>query len=255
MEEKYKIHAFYIVGILLTVIIVLVSVQWSGIPNLSEKLSFALTLASLILAILAIGYAVYSNVSISRNVSTLNDVSLSVTSSAKDISEAARDLSNKIEGIPTKLEIMEGKVDQTNILLKQYSEKQEVPSKSEEQQPTENRNSTDDSFLKRSSITGLETLYACSLAYTTKIPFTIESLCESTNIGAIDYVKGFMVAAFASETIDSVSSKEIYNIIDISKDVLEGVKAELVERVKNDTAEFRELINKDIVAIEKFFEA
>jgi hypothetical protein len=61
MEEKYKIHIGYIFSILLAAIIILVTVKWGEIPRLVELIAFALTLTSLVLALIAIAYAVYSN--------------------------------------------------------------------------------------------------------------------------------------------------------------------------------------------------
>jgi predicted PurR-regulated permease PerM len=122
MDAKYKIHAFYIIGILLSIIVVLLTNNSSGIPNLGEKISFALTLASLILAVLAIGYAVYSNATISQTTSILNDASRNISNTATDISKAAQDLVLRVEEIPTRLDSVEGKVVETNVLLRQFSE-------------------------------------------------------------------------------------------------------------------------------------
>ena len=110
---KAKIHAFYIISILLGIIILLASVRFGNIPNLGDRLSFALTLASLLLAILAIGYNVVSNTSFSQTISTLNEVSRDVSETAKGISIAAKDLAIKIETIPTRLESMEGRLTES----------------------------------------------------------------------------------------------------------------------------------------------
>ena len=47
MEQKYKIHFSYLFAILITIIILLVTVKWSQVPNLAQLISFALTLSSL----------------------------------------------------------------------------------------------------------------------------------------------------------------------------------------------------------------
>lgn len=51
MEERYRIHAAYILTILITAIILLLTIQWSGIPALAEKLTFALTVLSVIVSL------------------------------------------------------------------------------------------------------------------------------------------------------------------------------------------------------------
>jgi len=38
MDDRFKIHSFYIVGILVAIIITLVTVEWSRVPNLVDYL-------------------------------------------------------------------------------------------------------------------------------------------------------------------------------------------------------------------------
>jgi len=100
MEQKYKIHFCYIFTILIAIIVILITVKWSQVPNLAQLITFALTLSSLILATLAITYAVYSNSSLSESISTLNNVSKDISETSNGISQAASDLAAKIETIP-----------------------------------------------------------------------------------------------------------------------------------------------------------
>jgi len=210
MEEKYKIHAFYILTILTSVIVILITVQWSGIPNLAEKISFALTLASLILAALAIGYAVYSNTTFSQTISTLNTVARDVSDSSQNISNAATDLSQKIEAIPSRLESMEVKVDQTNILLQQFSERGEAQPPSEKEKMAARE--IVDSFLERTSPAGLLMLYAYSLAFTQNKTFNAKELISSLSNIDINYARGFIVATRSAGLLDSTSDNYVVTV-------------------------------------------
>ena len=56
-----KIHFGYIFSILIAIIVCLVTVKWSDIPSLASYFNFALGVASLVLAVLAIVYAFLAN--------------------------------------------------------------------------------------------------------------------------------------------------------------------------------------------------
>lgn len=261
MEEKYKIHAFYILATLITIIIILMTIQWSAIPNLAEKISFALTLASLVLAALAIGYAVYSNTTFSQTISTLNTVAGNVSDTAKNISAAASELSQKIETIPSRLESMEGKVDQTNILLQQFSERGEIQPPSEQDKIAASE--IVDSFIEKSSPVGLLMLYAYTLAYTQNKKFNVKELISTlTNID-INYARGFIVAARSAGLIDSTSTDFVVTVSYVNEKLRNYLSNNLESHFKNTPNRFniaeatfrglKESYLKDKQQIEVFF--
>jgi hypothetical protein len=252
MEEKYKIHAFYILGILLTIIAILITIKWGDIPNLAQYISFGLTFASLLLAILAIGYAVYSNSSLSQSISTLNIVSHDISATSESISQAATDLAQKIETIPSKLEIVEGRVAETNILIKQFTDKQETlpPSKEEQKAAGE----IADTFLDGTSILGLFALFICAVAYTNKAPFKLSEICESLKLTRYDYAFGFLVAVRAAGLVNITDHKYIWNVVGVNERLLNGLRSELVERIKTAKTEgLKTAIETEIGLIEDFF--
>jgi hypothetical protein len=263
MEEKYKIHAFYVLLILVSIIIILVTVQWSAIPNLSEKLSFALTLASLILAALAIGYAVYSNTTISQSISTLNQVSNDVSETAKDISVAADNLSQVIEAIPTRLDSMEGKVDQTNILLQQYSEKGDTQPLSEGEKSA--ASGIVDLFIDKIPPAGLLILYAYFLAYSQKKLFKLKELIPILNISDYSYAHGFVMATKSIGLISSEKSGMATKVTYMHEKLGQYLSTQLDQRINNlpneynyDKERFEAAINdlrSDKKQIEQYFEA
>ena len=240
MEQKFKIHACYILAILISVIVILVTVKWSQIPNLAQLISFALTLSSLILSAVAITYALYSNSSLFQNIVTLNLASQDVSKTAKDISKAAHELTLKIEAIPLRLESVEGKVDQTNVLLKQYSvgQVQEIPDKKEREAAAE----IVDLFISRVSLLGLLTLYACTLAFAKKKPFDFDKMPLVSEGLSSDYFWGFLIATIATGIVEATSTRGIWNITFLNSKLHPGVIAE----IDTDSERFRKRIARAV---------
>ena len=205
------------------------TIQWSGIPNLAEKISFALTLASLILAALAIGYAVYSNTTFSQTISTLNTVAGDVSKTAGNISSAADSLNRAIENIPPRLESMEGKVDQANILLQQFSER------SETQPPTDREKMAADelveSFIEKVSQSGLLVLYVYSLAYSQGRQFDFKELASTLSNIDLKYARGFVVATRAAGLINSKSTGYVVTVTYINERLKQYLSTALDERL------------------------
>jgi len=121
MEEKYKIHSFYILLILSAIIIVLITIKWAEIPKFADYVTFALSVTSLSLAFLAIIYSIYSNTSFTQNLSTLERSTTLLTSTSTDLSIATADLKSKVEDIPGIIKTVSEKVDQTHDLISNMS--------------------------------------------------------------------------------------------------------------------------------------
>jgi hypothetical protein len=239
MEHKYKIHAAYIFAILISVIVLLVTVKWSEVPNLAERISFALTLASLILAVLAITYAVYSNASLSQNVASLNNASQDVSRTTGEISAAANNLAQVVEGIPSRLERVEGKVERTNVLIQKYSEKKdESPVKEEEatMPPEIVPPEIVEQFVSRISNTGLTFLYAFSIAYTKKLPFDLKLLCKDIGYTNPSYPDAIYVASYAAGLLDFNESKGVFAATEMNPKLTQSIPLELSRRRDDEEA-------------------
>src|SRR5437773_2456443 len=98
MDEKHKIHAFYILLILGSVIVGLVAVKWSTIPSLPELITFALTITSLVLAVLAIVYAYVSNSSSAQTTARLTDAAEDIVDSGDVVRRATEQLRVEVAG-------------------------------------------------------------------------------------------------------------------------------------------------------------
>jgi len=95
-----EIHMWWTIAILVVLVIVTLTVKLGGVEGLLERLSFAVTVASLVLATVAIALALFSGYSFSRNVDELNKSSGEITGSAGKLTEATGTLAQKIEAMP-----------------------------------------------------------------------------------------------------------------------------------------------------------
>lgn len=233
MEEKYKIHAAYVLTILIAIIVLLITVRWSQIPQLAALITFALTLSSLILALLAIGYAVYSNSSISENISTLNNASKDVSITARTISEAANDLSRKIEIIPSRLESVELKVDR--MLVAQTPAQDTTPPTQEEKAAAL---AIIPQFIDRISLFALVVLYACSIASRKNVPINVLELSKHLDY-SIDMVVIVLNATYATGLVNRQVVDNMLTDLEVSELFHTTVANEITERIKaSDTRDF-----------------
>jgi hypothetical protein len=192
MEEKYRIHGFYIILILGSIIIILVTINWGAIPRLPELITFALTLTSLVLALLAIVYAYVSNSSLSRTINELTNVAKDIVSSAVDVRSATDGLKANISPIHEQLSHVGQQVEQTQALVREYSAKQ-IPQS--ERGPEKINISTEliDRFLNRTSINGLLCLYIVQRAFSQSVTINLNLLETQIDVNP-KYLYGYIVA-------------------------------------------------------------
>lgn len=232
MNKEAKIHVFYIFVILIAVIICLIAFQWHDIPKLVELITFALTVTSLVLAILAIAYAVYSNSSFTHNITTLN-------AAAQDVSDAAVELKGKIETIPTRLDSMEGRFDELKLLF-QSTEFQDVRTPSKEEKAATSEIS--DLFINRLPISSLIVLYAFFRAFKKKKPINFKELFSNLNtFSNSNYAVGLYVGMYGTGLLGQVREAEQVSTIT-------SFNEKLMEQMETD---FNNIVDQ---AFEKFTE-
>ncbi|MEZ8783029.1 hypothetical protein AB6D77_10275 [Vibrio splendidus] len=173
MEEKYKIHAFYILSILVSIIIILMSVEWSAIPGLKDYISFALTVFSLGLAVVAIIYSMYSNTSLSSSLNLLENSSAKLSKTSQTLSTSTVELSQSISQIPLAIEKVESRVTATHDLVKNL-ELSTAPSEAKGVISEEFSNEAIDRFLSNMSYNGLITIFILNFSYRNKVPVSFD---------------------------------------------------------------------------------
>lgn len=194
MTTIEKTHIGYIGFILIIIIIVLITVQFSSVPNLSDRLNFGLTITSLVLAILAIAYAVHSNSSLIKNVAIMNEAASEITSSSQNLSTVVDNLTQNTNQIPTRLDSIESLLKNSSNVAEILNEKNEIDNFFDENKTALEANKKRDVLsdadkpdmkntkeivdawrlivirrvIRTSSLVGLLLLYACCRAFEMK---------------------------------------------------------------------------------------
>lgn len=252
MEEKYKIHFLYIVAILLAIIVVLVTVKWGKIPDLTRYITFALTLTSLVLAVLAIVYAFLSNSATIRNIAKMDNVSREVSDSSKNVTEATSDLRRNIEEIPSRIQVVDEKITRTHNMIQEYAMRKDVK-KEEIKKPT----FTDEfiaTFLFAGSPSGMLLIYGLSIAYDKKKPVDLIDFIQSIPLLDYTYSHGYLVACSAFQLFSYTQTKNIFSVIEFNDILLKTIKDLALKIIERREDMLKDRGREAIEKIEKYFE-
>jgi hypothetical protein len=191
------VNTLWIVGVLLAIIVVLVVVKWSIYPNFVDRVNFAASLSSLILAILAIVYAFYSNDAISGAVNRLESVAHRLSGNSETLGKAVSNLLVEVKPITEKLTAIQATLD-ANKAVPVAPAHAAAPVATANANPVNGAElvaSVIDYFLRRSSWNGLKTLKACQLSAITNRAFNLRDLTAKDTVMTYDYAFAYMVAA------------------------------------------------------------
>lgn len=106
-----EIHYRYVLGILLLVLVLLVTLQYFEVPDLVDKFEFALTLSSLLLALLAIFYTIVSATNQDAQLAKLIETNAQIGSATGEIQVAAREISDFAKEAPRQFDRLGVKID------------------------------------------------------------------------------------------------------------------------------------------------
>lgn len=252
MTKEYKIHACYVLSILVIIIIGLSTVKWATIPGLVDYIQFALTAVALTLGILAIFYNMYSNTNFSQNVTALNIASKDVEAAASDLTGVTANLGRKIEVFPGMIERVSSQVEETQQLVKGLSEIQDLKptGTSKEQEAIQ----IPASFLAITSLIGLEVLYICLLAHSRGISFNLKNLTQSISGDYDEYARGYLVAVASLGIIRAKVSRGIWNILYFNEVIANNIKFILDKKSKElDTKRGGTVREERVKKIEEYF--
>ncbi len=199
MDKTTKLHVFYIIGILVSIIIVLIVIKWGEIEGLVGYINFAATVTSLAVGLLAIFYAIYSNTTLSRNSSELTISSQRISDISEKFSASIEILENSIEKMPETLEKIDRKTDQTIKHLEQLGEKEKVIPRNENNSSdtpkfdAETQKRMSIKILSRNSINGYLTLYIIKVAYESKKQFNLDTILSKLDISNQAYSYAYLL--------------------------------------------------------------
>lgn len=273
LESKWqKLHTFYISGILVFIIIELVTGLCMGNDKHSDILSyvsFAATLSSLIMSVVAIIFTiVYNNrgseqlnkmdsasqsitkslndfkdtsIKLSQSIDNLSEMSDSISSAVKDFRTESEQLGNRLEKISEKLDRIELKTDKTY-----EATTMNAAPKDDKKEPISTEGLKE--YLSHCSFAGLLALLACALSKEKNKEFTLDDV--AVNQDTVYYMYGYIMATQASGYI-SVNSDEKERKFSVNRvdDSMKGLIYECLNKKLDDANESRK--NRYKILIEK----
>jgi hypothetical protein len=95
-----EVNYWWLIGVLSFSIIVLLTANLGGIPNVVDYINFAATISSLVLAIVAIIYSMYANFSSVTTFTQLTDSAKQITNVTNELSIVAGRLESRADELP-----------------------------------------------------------------------------------------------------------------------------------------------------------
>lgn len=270
--NELKIHFFYVTVILVSVIIALFTVGSVAQDRLSEYLSSAATITSVVLGVLAIIYAFISNDSFSKATGKLSEIVdsskkesnklIDVLGQIQDVAKASREnsesltdlvgkITNEISELTSTTKSLEAATNGIAGILPTIPSGLEEIKKRFDALPTngnsfavvgnevdgegaENKEDLVKDLISKSPMAGLLIMYACYVY--NKIGKKIDLSKDMFGVGMWDYFIGFYMCMNAIGVIESeqVENEEWTYLIKRCPDGLSEAKVTLSEKIKVD---------------------
>lgn len=203
------LHTYYISGFLIVIVVELVSyicVSNDNAANLINYISFASTLSSLLLSIVAIIYAIVSNNKGENQYAKIDSASDRISKSVDLFSKTSDNLTNDINTILSKLDDLKKNVNRTNdFLLNSNTSSSENSIETQKKDGTIVVNSLIDGYINSGSFTGNLALLACAYSYETKIPVLTKNFIFD-GYDSSNYVFGYIIASSALGIITVINN-------------------------------------------------
>lgn len=260
-----NLHYKYIIGILGILFVLFFAYWFSGETKLVEIVSFAGTITSIILSVLAIFMTVLSNDSMSSMIHKIRDVHDSIKDMPSSINESITQLklsSIKIEKLLPEVkdklkEVDEHLLESNQNLASLKNSKVETPvgSSGNEGQELTARDFLL-IFLKNSSLAGLGVVYCLFLASHDSKSFKLSDYAEAFQYPNIDYAYGYCIACFANRlavgNVDIQNNSLVTNVKfshlikenDIYEAIKNGLSNMTVDKAKMSTEVYMSTIKK-----------
>lgn len=234
--SKRAIHEIYLGCILVAAIIALAAVQWYKIERLVELVSFALTISSLVLAIIAIGYSIYSGTGIERSVGNLLAAVHSIRSSTTDIDALRTALSADIRALADSVGIVATTVtNQSDVLTKLAVDREATQAPASvpvEPVIADQPILTFREIQDRGSLLGGYALLAVARCKERRVEINLFEAVEGTSLDA-NYMHGYIIALFATKVVFVQTSGGLIKSVEGPFDEkASDIKAYLVSRIE-----------------------
>ncbi len=227
MNSSIKIHFWYVAGILIGLLILVMTDRWTDKANFTVFLSNAATLTSLVLGVVAIFYSIMANADLSKSLGNISRVSEEVVATRSAMGDFIRESQSLVASGKSNAEALQaasstvgkdiGHLEEVLETLRTESQQlresvvpiptridelaakisgvmpQPAPVYPAKEQPSVTSNIDKESLLRRTSLVGIAALYGLALAHRRKQPFDCMAISEKVGFEA-SYLHGFAVA-------------------------------------------------------------
>lgn len=240
-DGKCKVHMYYISGLLIFIIIELITYVCVNNDNTDQivgYISFASTISSLFLSVVAIIYAIVSNNQGEAQYQKIDGASDRISTSVDRFSSMSENLSQKIMYIISELEevkrITNDNKNNLDNYIKQQSNEQHVNVLREQitdkkfgnyESPARLIEAIIDGYINAGSYFGNIVLLACVFSYKKKRPFSTEEI-------SVDFSKYFYAYIIASTALGIISTR-FENDKFVVYAVLPMLEEKLIKNIEN----------------------
>lgn len=231
-----KIHFIYILSILIVVIIILSTVNFGSNQKIVEYFTFALTVSSLLLALIAIIFSFISNSTVSKNMYSITESARKISTETDRLHNSTQLIINKFDSIPTILAGVDKKVEDSLNIIQDMQNAQGVSNVVINEMKTISNTPLSENGIKtmllKLSLSYLDFLYAITLSFKHKIPF------DRTD--HLDFTKNSDEYTFGGEIIFQAldlyqvkkNDRNIWNILDVNQYVVDNIEDAIYEQSK-----------------------
>lgn len=230
---KREIHYRYVVAFLGLMMVFLVTVKISNKDNLSDMIGFAASVASLILALVAIGFAFVSDSSLKGSLKDIIDASKNVKNISADVEGSIQKLIQDVDGKYERLnstveEAMREKEDVANVQTSAaylQADAEHLPY---------NLDDIASDFLNITSLSGLAILYAVKIAIERNIKkFDLKKMSQECKIINIGYAHGYLIAAISVGLVNCEINDDMIEPISLNKVIREKLLDRATQRASD----------------------
>ncbi len=199
-----RVHLWYWIGILVALLVATASTNLASNKEIANVLSFALTFASLLLAVIAIVQAFFNNASSAQTLTAVQSPAEELRRGSQEIHAGATQLRRDIEAIPARLDLMSGELRQTTERLSALTAP--IARTSEESVQGGDPNSQREARQSRSEITSVGAFVAWYLmkrAYEEKVAVEPRQIFGETRQGG--FIEGWIRATITAGLVKGKS--------------------------------------------------
>lgn len=245
-DEHPKIHMYYISGLCIFIILELVTyicVNNDNATDIVSYISFASTLSSLFLSVVAIIYAIVSNNKGEAQYQKIDRASDRISISVDRFSTLSENLSGNISSILAKLDEIKSISDETNKAINQ-SNQQNHPDQTAALVDT-----IIDGYIKGGSFFGNLSLLACVYSKEKEKPFTTIQLIPDFSA----YVYGYIIASSALQIIRTHMVNDHFVVDTVNPTLKEKLITNINNYIETSNVDQKEYNRRLLINIKNLF--